>query len=56
MKGIIGGLLLGMSLGLIFTNKEDWWIKFGSILLLLGGVELLISDRIETAIDKLKND
>lgn len=52
MKGIFGAMLLGLAVAFISSNREEWWILLGGILLLLGGVELLIADKIS----KLKDE
>ncbi len=55
MKGFFGAMLLGLSVAVIMSDREDWWVIYAGVLLLLAGVELLISERVENAISKLKN-
>ena len=52
MKGIIGGLLIGVSVGLLYSNGEGWWLVLGAAISLIGGVHLTVASSIESSIDR----
>jgi hypothetical protein len=55
MKGLFGAVLVGFSVACIHSNADKWWLIYAGVLLLLLGIDLIIDEKIASAIEKLED-
>ena len=55
MKGLFGAILVGGAVACIHSNADKWQLIYVGVFLLLIGIDLIVDEKIASAIGKLED-